>query len=64
MLFACRDTAATRSSPAFASSDVASRYQTLAGAEGVGFSFTTADHLTLPAASPTTPRYATVPGRR
>lgn len=33
----------------FAASDVASRYQTLSGARGIGFSFAPSDDLTLPA---------------
>jgi uncharacterized protein YlxW (UPF0749 family) len=45
----------------FAESSVASRYQTLIGVEGIGFSFTESGHLTLPASEPVTPRYATVP---
>ena len=46
---------------AFAASTVASRYQTLAGADGVGFHFGEQDKLTLPASPATTPRYAHVP---
>lgn len=44
----------------FASSAVASRYQTLSSADGIGFSFTESDHLSLPASAPVTPRYAQV----
>jgi uncharacterized protein YlxW (UPF0749 family) len=44
----------------FAASDVASRYQTMASARGIGFRFTEESALSLPA-SPTTPlRYARV----
>jgi len=42
----------------FAQSDVASRYQTLKGAQGIGFHFGDSGSLTLPAGSPTTLRYA------
>ena len=42
----------------FASSDVASRYQTLAAARGIGFSFAEHDSMSLPAAAGTQPRYA------
>jgi uncharacterized protein YlxW (UPF0749 family) len=45
----------------FAQSSVASRYQTLIGVEGIGFSFTDSAHLTLPASAPVSPKYATVP---
>jgi uncharacterized protein YlxW (UPF0749 family) len=44
----------------FASSDVASRYQTLASAKGIGFSFTEKSKLTLAASPGTLPRYARV----
>jgi uncharacterized protein YlxW (UPF0749 family) len=44
----------------FASSDVASRYQTLASAKGIGFSFTEKTNLSLSASAETTPRYARV----
>jgi uncharacterized protein YlxW (UPF0749 family) len=44
---------------AFASSDVASRYQTLASARGIGFSFGTQSKLELPAGAVTVPQYAT-----
>ncbi len=54
------DTLATN----FAESAVASRYQTLAGAEHIGFTFTESQHLALPASAPGAPRYATVPSRR
>jgi uncharacterized protein YlxW (UPF0749 family) len=50
------DTLATN----FAESSVASRYQTLAGVEHIGFTFAESDHLSLPASTPVTPRYATV----
>lgn len=46
-------------STAFASSDVAARYHTLASADGITFSFATDDHLNLPAAAPALPSYAT-----
>jgi uncharacterized protein YlxW (UPF0749 family) len=46
-------------STAFAQSAVASRYQTLAGVSHIGFTFTESDRLTLPAAVPVTPRFAT-----
>jgi uncharacterized protein YlxW (UPF0749 family) len=45
----------------FAESSVASRYQTLAGVEGIGFSFADSSHLTLPASAPVRLRYASVP---
>ena len=48
----------------FAQSTVASRYQTLTGVEGIGFSFTDSGHLTLPASAPVRVRYATVPTKR
>jgi uncharacterized protein YlxW (UPF0749 family) len=47
----------------FAQSSVASRYQTLTGVEGIGFSFSDASDLTLPASAPVRVRYATVPTR-
>jgi uncharacterized protein YlxW (UPF0749 family) len=47
----------------FAASDVASRYQTLASARGIGFSFDQHDRLSLPAGVESVPRFATVPGR-
>jgi uncharacterized protein YlxW (UPF0749 family) len=46
---------------AFADSDVASRYQTLRGAKGIGFSFDGSDRLELPASAAPALRYA-VPG--
>ncbi len=46
-------------STSFASSDVASRYHTLASADGITFTFTTEDHLRLPAAAPALPSLAT-----
>lgn len=49
-------------STAFAQSAVASRYQTLRSVNGIGFSFTESEHLTLPASAPVTPQYATVAG--
>jgi uncharacterized protein YlxW (UPF0749 family) len=42
----------------FAQSDVAGRYQTLTGVEGIGFRFADSGKLTLPAGSPATLRYA------
>ncbi|MGH8963416.1 MAG: DUF881 domain-containing protein [Jatrophihabitantaceae bacterium] len=45
----------------FASSDVASRYQTLSSADGIGFTFSEATKLTLPANTSELPKYATVP---
>jgi uncharacterized protein YlxW (UPF0749 family) len=45
----------------FASSAVASRYQTLAGADGIGFSFDESNALRLPAGAPFEPRYAATP---
>ncbi|MDP9094549.1 MAG: DUF881 domain-containing protein [Actinomycetota bacterium] len=45
----------------FAASDVASRYQTLASADGIGFQFTEHASLTLPASAPFAPRFAVVP---
>jgi uncharacterized protein YlxW (UPF0749 family) len=45
----------------FAESAVASRYQTLTGVEGIGFSFADSTHLTLPASAPERVRYASVP---
>lgn len=45
----------------FASSAVASRYQTLAGADGIGFEFTEHPKLTLPAGPAATPRFAHPP---
>ena len=46
---------------AFAVSAVASRYQTLISAEGIGFHFGESAKLSLPASAATTPRYAYVP---
>jgi uncharacterized protein YlxW (UPF0749 family) len=45
----------------FASSAAASRYQTLASADGIGFQFTEHKKLTLPASPATTPRFAHPP---
>jgi uncharacterized protein YlxW (UPF0749 family) len=45
----------------FAASDVASRYHTLVSAEGIGFSFTEHDKLSLPASAAIAPRYAHPP---
>jgi uncharacterized protein YlxW (UPF0749 family) len=42
----------------FASSAVASRYQTLSGADGIGFSFTEHSRLDLPASAAVAPRFA------
>ena len=47
---------------AFASSAVASRYQTLVGADGIGFTFGEHNDLSLPASPAAAPRYAHVPG--
>jgi uncharacterized protein YlxW (UPF0749 family) len=47
----------------FAESSVASRYQTLAGVRHIGFSFSNADHLSLPAGAPATLRYAQLSSR-
>jgi uncharacterized protein YlxW (UPF0749 family) len=47
----------------FAQSTVASRYQTLTGVEGIGFTFTDSSDLTLPASAPVRVRYARVPTR-
>jgi uncharacterized protein YlxW (UPF0749 family) len=51
------DTLVTR----FAASDVASRYQTLAGAKGIGFSFDEKAHMSLPAGAAADLRFARVP---
>ncbi len=45
----------------FASSDVASRYQTLSSADGIGFEFTEHTTLTLPASPAVAPRFAHPP---
>jgi uncharacterized protein YlxW (UPF0749 family) len=45
----------------FASSATASRYQTLAGADGIGFEFTEHKKLKLPASPATAPRFAHLP---
>ncbi|MEP7178774.1 MAG: DUF881 domain-containing protein [Pseudonocardiales bacterium] len=45
----------------FASSAAASRYQTLASADGIGFQFTEHNKLTLPASPATAPRFAHQP---
>jgi uncharacterized protein YlxW (UPF0749 family) len=42
----------------FAASDVASRYHTLASADGIGFELTQQSKLTLPASAAVSPRYA------
>lgn len=47
-------------STSFAQSAVASRYQTLAGVDHIGFSFTESGNLTLPASPALTLRYARV----
>ena len=47
-----------RLATAFAQSEVASRYQTLESARGIGFSFAEHSKLELPASPPTTLRYA------
>lgn len=49
---------ADRLSTRFASSAVASRYQTLVSADGIGFRFADEDDLHLPAGAQVTPRYA------
>jgi uncharacterized protein YlxW (UPF0749 family) len=46
---------------AFAASAVASRYQTLVSADGIGFSFVEHQNMTLPASAPASLRYARVP---
>jgi uncharacterized protein YlxW (UPF0749 family) len=48
----------------FAASEVASRYQTLASARGIGFSFDQKSQLTLPAGAGASLRYAHVTRRR
>ncbi len=48
----------------FASSDIASRYQTLSGARGIGFNFHEQSRLSVPASPGTALRYARVPPRR
>ena len=48
----------------FAQSAVASRYQTLTGVEGIGFSFADESNLSLPASQQVRVRYATVPTQR
>lgn len=45
----------------FAASDIASRYQTLASAKGIGFSFDEKSELSVPASPGVTSRYARVP---
>ncbi|MEO9134280.1 MAG: DUF881 domain-containing protein [Jatrophihabitantaceae bacterium] len=45
----------------FASSDVAGRYQTLSSADGIGFTFSEAKSMKLPANTSELPRFATVP---
>jgi uncharacterized protein YlxW (UPF0749 family) len=45
----------------FVQSAVASRYQTLTSAEGIGFSFDESSKLTLPGSPPATLRYASAP---
>lgn len=45
-------------SVSFAESAVASRYQTLSGADNIGFTFTESNSLSLPASGAVTPRYA------
>jgi uncharacterized protein YlxW (UPF0749 family) len=45
----------------FASSSVASRYQTLIGVDGIGFTFTEHKHLKLPAGPAVAPRFAHPP---
>ena len=48
----------------FAQSDVASRYKTLAGVDGIGFTFGMSTDLTLPAGALGPVRYARAGGRR
>jgi uncharacterized protein YlxW (UPF0749 family) len=45
----------------FASSPVASRYQTLVGVDGIGFTFSEQKDLSLPASPAVAPRFAKVP---
>jgi uncharacterized protein YlxW (UPF0749 family) len=45
----------------FAQSAAASRYQTLSGVNGIGFSFTDSDDLSLPASTPVRVQYASTP---
>jgi uncharacterized protein YlxW (UPF0749 family) len=52
---------ADRLDTGFAASAVAGRYQTLAGADGIGFRFTEVGTLRLPASPAAAPRYAHVP---
>jgi uncharacterized protein YlxW (UPF0749 family) len=52
---------ADRLDTGFAASAVASRYQTLAGADGIGFRFAEVATLRLPASPAAAPRYAHVP---
>lgn len=52
---------ADRLDTGFAASAVASRYQTLAGADGIGFRFAEVGTLQLPASPAASPRYAHVP---
>ena len=49
---------ADRLSTRFAQSSVASRYQTLVSADGIGFDFTDESELSLPAGAQVSPRYA------
>ncbi|MBE7186758.1 DUF881 domain-containing protein [Jatrophihabitans endophyticus] len=49
---------ADRLATRFASSAVAGRYQTLVSADGIGFTFTDEDDLSLPAGAQADPRYA------
>jgi uncharacterized protein YlxW (UPF0749 family) len=51
---------ADRLDTGFAASEVASRYQTLASAKGIGFAFAEKDKLSLPAAADMVPQYAKV----
>jgi uncharacterized protein YlxW (UPF0749 family) len=46
---------------AFAASAVASRYQTLVSADGIGFAFVEHKNMTLPASAPASLRYAVLP---
>jgi uncharacterized protein YlxW (UPF0749 family) len=48
----------------FAQSAVASRYQTLSGVEGIGFSFSNSDHVELPASTAARIQYASVAAQK
>jgi uncharacterized protein YlxW (UPF0749 family) len=55
---------ADRLATSFAASTAASRYQTLVGVDGIGFSFTEQRHLQLPAAPASVLRYARPAGAK